>query len=324
MEDFALEIAIKFLLLPYDYMNQLGDAMGEVVSGDSSTIIGTVNNMIGSKVETFFPVIQSFAFAIAMMFCLFHIVDLAASERLNLETLVKTFGQLGLAIGLIAATPTFFTKIQELGVAIANLTGSHFATSGDVLFENSDQLEERLLNIFHDAVHEHQSLIGDVIDAITLDAFDINVMGKCFLLCGACLVTTVPTILFALAMLVCVYMVGFTRIVELNIRGAFLPVGLAMLSDDGFKGAGGRYLKRFIAVCCQGMVIAFIGALYHIMYGASINNIVDTFESLDSGAGVPAILGQIMGNQVVIFGVGIACISALFKSIQLTNDVFGA
>ena len=41
----------------------------------------------------------------------------------------------------------------------------------------------------------------------------------------------------------------------------FFPIAMGLMSDDGWRGAGGRYLKKFLAVCCQSAVLVVIGGL---------------------------------------------------------------
>jgi hypothetical protein len=119
--------------------------------------------------------------------------------------------------------------------------------------------------------------------------------------------------ILCMALSVVTYFIAFSRIIELCVRGAFLPIGLSLMSDDGWHGAGGRYLKKFIAIVCQGAVLVAIAQITGKIMEAFMTNIMTNFT-----------LGNATSSILMMVCIGIACVSVMFKSIGITNDIFGA
>jgi hypothetical protein len=119
--------------------------------------------------------------------------------------------------------------------------------------------------------------------------------------------------LVMLVMEVITWMLAFTRLLEICVRGMFLPIGLSLMSDDGWHGAGGRYLKKFIAVVCQSAVLIAIAKITTLILTSAATGMVTNLN-----------MSTIIQSLLVMVMVAIACVSVMFKSVGICNDIFGA
>ena len=109
-----------------------------------------------------------------------------------------------------------------------------------------------------------------------------------------------------------------------------MPIACALLSDDGWRGAGGRYIRKFIGICAQGAVMVVIGQLTGGIMGAICSSMKSSMrakvDTAIANAGTKPGFGlviDIVESTVAIVGIGVACVSLMFKSIGIVNDVFG-
>ena len=100
----------------------------------------------------------------------------------------------------------------------------------------------------------------------------------------------------------------------------FFPIAMGLMSDDGWRGAGGRYLKKFLAVCCQSAVLVVIGGLCAYLMRTLAQTVISNIQN----TGGEVNLTLLVGNFSLMLGVGVAMISAMMKSIGIVNDMFGA
>ena len=130
--------------------------------------------------------------------------------------------------------------------------------------------------------------------------------------------------------MVVIAIICLTRSLEIIIRGAFLPLGIAALAEDGWRGAGGRYFKRLFALMLQASLILFISLAISFIRDSMLKNMIDGLYGSTTGTvmesfgsfGV-AILAPLI-STLFILAVTVAGIAAMFKSIQMANDIVGA
>lgn len=135
-------------------------------------------------------------------------------------------------------------------------------------------------------------------------------------------ISILPCVVASLAIKVLVYVIAFTRLIELCARGCFIPIAAGLVSDDGWRGAGGRYFRKFLAICSQSAILVVIGKIASYALGTIGNSILTNLPSLVT-AGTMGIL-NIGGQLAIMIGIGIAMVSVMFKSIGIVNDAFGA
>jgi hypothetical protein len=240
--------------------------------------------------------------ALAAMFFIFALIDLVRSERLTVELFIKFFGNFAIAWGMILAAPTLYTATVNFGNTLgqwaaevwSGLSGSSFNIPSKSDFYNNLAYYVQL----DKSDPEYQSWIS---------------------LFPTALVTAGPLVLVCLGLTVATYFIAFSRLIELAVRGAFLPIAFGCMSDDGFRGAGGRYLRKFIAICAQVAVLVTIANVTTYIMGTVGSIVTSTFTS-----SAHLSLKSMISAAFIMVGVGFASVSVMMKSIGLTNDIFGA
>ena len=216
---------------------------------------------------------QPTAYCIVVLFFLFSILDEGMNERFSFERFVKIFARLALGVGLIGLTDQIFT----FGLNFSTELGGYISVTE---FEKP-QISETLNFV-------------SLADAMT-NMMLLFIVGK----------------IAGLALAFAAYLTCFTRLIEIAVRGSFLPLAMAMASEDGWHGAAGRYFKKLVALFVQGPALLLICKLYNqIMIG------VASSELTDSG-------GNIFSGLIKIVALGFATIGLAKQSINIINDVFG-
>lgn len=250
------------------------------------------SNSGGFSLNDFQSSMVSVAIAIIALFFLMQLVDLAMSEQANLETFLKAFVKL---IGPMLLV-YYAADICNLGFGISNWIGgkiSSTTSSGIAALLEKDSFG----NYKHIDLTGYNNNANMISQVITLAVPDL-------------LLGVVAAILNAAITFIC-----FSRVIELGVRAVFMPIGIALMSEDGFKGAGGRYIKRFIALCAQGPVIILITSIYSLIVQSALVN--------EAGK-IVVDAGDMMGSMIPMLGCAAAAIGVTFKSIGIVNDIFGA
>lgn len=112
----------------------------------------------------------------------------------------------------------------------------------------------------------------------------------------------------------------YSRLFAIGLYGAFAPIGLAPMVQEGFSGHGMRYLKKFMAVCFQGAIIAFA-----ITFGEMIRaQAMIEFFNASQGDGFTYWASMVFHFLVSSVIVTIAEVVTLGKTQQVANDMLGA
>lgn len=266
----------------YSNMN-VGKFLLNAMGGEPDSIGATVKSAVMSEIGSYNTFFQGIGMAIALLFFLMAMIDLSTSERLTLEFFIKFFSKLVIALFLIDMAPELVNKIVEFGDAVMTQMSN---SNG---FEETDELIKQYRNY--------------------LETSDPRTHWILLIVQSACTVGLIYIISFVV--IVVAYIVGFTRLLELGVRGAFMPIALGLIADDGWRGPGGRYIRKFIAVCVQGAALIVISTVSSKAMGMTG---VDVVSGNDGG-----FIGLLS-----IAGLAFATISMMFKSIGIINDVFGA
>ena len=294
---------IKVLFgIPAMLLEMAGDASVSILSASDKTTFGVILEQLKTGITAFIPYIQGLAYTICALFFILSLIDLCMSERLTVESFIKHFTYLAAGVGIIFISPELFEGIIDFGNTFATLVADSFSIATQDASLTNVAIEQR-------------------IDDLTKEG---TLMWIAMLLVGGAI--GLPSILIAAALYIVTYVVSFSRIIELYVRGAFLPIGVALVSDDGMRGAGGRYLKKFIAVCCQSGVLVMIGKILTMMIQIVKGNMwtnMETAATTDTMAALSSFALDSISGFVILLGVGIAGVMALFKAMQLTNEIFG-
>lgn len=262
----------------------IGDTMNEVFTGGG--VIGpAVADVQANVVGAVMPAASSLGVVICFACWLFAVIELAIQDRLTPETFVKSMARL--VFGMVA--------IDLATVLFDNIAGP--GGFGDAFSETI----KKAVSKGSPSVTLTFELEPDEWFTAAVNAILFNTV--CLLATGAMTVVS--------------YIVQITRIIEIAIRGSFLGIAVGMLADDGWKGPGGRYLKKFLAVCCQGGVLVLIGAVISSLMASFVSTAFANAFSIET-------IGEYWTGMFMCIGVGLAGISIMFKSLGYLNDLFGA
>lgn len=275
------------------------------LSGEEGSLVGTIWDSLNSGVVGAIESLQPVGMALCMLFFIISLLELAMSERMTMEYFVKYLSKLVIGVAAVYYAPLIWETLTDFGDSMSKFVGGFsFGIDSDDPSETVNQMVASLTTSFTAITSEKGAAIWIALLVLTIALFPI--MG-----------------LVGVAMTIVAYIVSFSRVLELCVRGVFLPIATSLLSDDGWRGAGGRYIRKLLALCCQGAVLAIIGKVTTGMIClAGSKMLIDGFATVEY-SGLLDCFGTVLGGFALIIGVGFACISLMFKSIGIVNDVFG-
>ena len=241
----------------------------KATSFSNFSTLATFQNLIGEAV-------RPLSYIIAMMFFIIALVELGSSDRMNLDMFIKFFAKLGCAFFLIENSDymlQFASGVEQaLNEAVASLSATGDAGA---------------------------DLIQTVIDSAPTEWYT-RVM------------QTIPNLLGGLAEIVAFGFILTTllsRLMELTVRGAFMPIAFAFVTEEGWRGTAIRYFKKYIALLATGPMISVIFKM-----GKSLS------ASLMEGLGDYQSIILHVGLNVII---AIAEVGMIKRGSEIMNDVFG-
>ena len=311
----AARAAGFFLDWTLDLFNNLGPTITALMS-NASNIAGTTSDFAPTEVvqsiqsgfnqftSTILEALKPTGYALCFLFFLIALIELAMSERMTMEFFAKFFSKLAVGYAAVYFSDKIFSICQDMGEKMALFISDKCSTT-----LNSMETSKSITDVF-------------------LEYVSNNGASSWLPLLAIGLAVGVPAVLVAAGVFVTTYIICFSRMLEISIRGMFLPIACSLLSDDGWKGAGGRYIKKFLAVCCQGGILVMIGSLGSLAireaYNYAVKGIANYNMTGDDGSAVFGLIGKIVSVFIVLIGIGLAIVSLMQKSIGIVNDVFGA
>lgn len=288
MQDAIIQLIAGMYFKIFANVENLGEIMAGLFdsSGEGLGAVSVAETAATEITQNIAGAMSGVGLAISLLFFIIALLELSTTERLTLEYFIKFFSKLVIAVALIVACPKL---IENIGLFASALAGE-FAVSGS----DAVQLDEQTFIDFMQNEAEGMKWISILISGI-LTAGIMN--------------------LVSLVLLILTWVVAFSRVLEMSIRGCFLPIAIGMMSDDGWRGAGGRYIRKYIAICCQSSVIVLVGRLT-----LSLTRRVMLYALAGNGSGTDT---TILGATIMVLGIAIAAVSLLFKSIGIVNDAFG-
>lgn len=285
----------------------------------------------------------SVAIAISMVFFLISILQLVTEDRFTPEFLVKFFAKFVIAFCVIIWSPDIFAYMIDFGDAFA----SGAAKWAQELSDTTEAFDSSVLEavVKNHSIYHYKNVgwdnyegIGTKSDAKKMllyglfEAFPFWMEGATLGICKF-----ITYILNAVVMFIVL-----TRILELYIRGAFLPVAAGLMSDDGWKGAGGRYFRKLMSLATQSAVIMVVSNVIGVMVSSAMSNIftssilskygVKHCKTLEDLSTCTKCLAQIsapidlpvLKPMVICAIVCVAGIAMMFKAASLMDDLWGA
>lgn len=248
-------------------------------SGEYSTAFETVKGLYDTIVLP----------AASMLLCIYFLIaitDKLASEHFTWDQAIRQMCMLLLGFFIITRGFEILNTLFQIGVDFVGQVGDWVQGKGGTNGTVGSDVAEKVKDIYNAQKFS------------SIKVFD-NLLKFCYLL--------IPYIgQWLLGM--CVKIICYTRIIEIYIRAAFAPIAFCDFFQNGFQGAGWRFLKAFLAVCLQGAVIVAIAAIYTAVMPIVFNMDNDpTFF-------------DVMGRYLAILA---AAVMLMFKSLSLTKEFVG-
>lgn len=235
-----------------------------------------------SAVDTVYSnVMVPIALGLMIIWFLVAFMEKAASEQVTFEQLFMLFAKLIAAKFLIDNGLDIFAKLWGLGISLIDSVGGAFGSSGGGLGVNVQALWKDFSGL------EWSAKIG-IIKGIGI---------LCQLL--------IPW-LVSLIMIAVVYFICYSRVIEMLLRMMAAPIALSDFMTEGLHGAGWRFLKNFLAICLQGMIMVAIAQIYPLVINTVLNGSTGFWETL---------------LKYVAFS--FAAIALLFKSLSISKELVG-
>ena len=275
---------------------QIGTPISQIFTGTDKTYFDIETAILNFLSKDITNVMSSIAIAIATLFFVISLLDLAMTDRFTLEYFIKFCSKFAVSLILIV-------MCSDLTKLISDFAASFCGAIGPLIKAGTD---EDMVDV---AKTVYESLMATSTGFFNKSWIMVVIAG---------LLNMGILSIFSLILLIVVYLVAFTRLMEMSVRASFMPIAFALLADDGWRGAGGRYIRKYLAICCQSVVLCMIGGLHSIAF----DKLILVFNTNIANGG--AANGSVPEAMLFMFGLSFATISLMFKSIGIVNDVFGA
>lgn len=290
--------------------SSIGIKITEAVTGGGlvqEAMDGSGINIV-SVMQTGVKALQSTGYAICALFFIIALLELAMSERMTMEFFIKFFAKFVIGVAAVFYSDKFVEIAWNFGDTLSTyLSNQSLIPTG----ETGEVVQVGFHDLFITYLNEVQG-------------------SQWLTMFGVVIGLGIPAALASFVIIAVVYVICFTRLLEIMVRGVFMPVACAMLSDDGWRGAGGRYIRKFLGICAQGAVMVIIGKLAGIVMAAVCKSMkatmTETVETAIANAGTKPGFGfviEVVESTMAILGIAVACISLMHKSIGIVNDAFG-
>ncbi len=301
--EYAASLIAFLFSMPVSLLEKAGEKAAEILSSPTGSVDG-VMKIIDGFVNGTIPLVQSFSYALALFFFLWTLLELCMSDRLTVETFIKQFTYFILGYGAVWLSPKLYTGLKDFGNAITSYVGA--GVKIDPNLKGADGTFTDINNAVTKMFESSNFLTGG---------------GAWIILVIMAILASVVPLLASLAMVIVMYIVAFTRAIEIAVRGVMLPIGFALMVEDGMKGPGMRFMKKFLAVCTQGLVFAIVGKLISGTVGTLYTDLFSKVEP--NPASTITLIMPFLECEFVLAGFAIAAIMILFKSQQLISEAFG-
>ena len=262
----------------------LFSAIIEVFDDNLLSSGGPMGPAYDAVVTTYNKVIAPFAVMLVFIYFMIAVVEKLSSEDFSWEQLWKQMAMLLVSKILIEHGLEILQMLFGLGASLVD---------GFVYAAPEVEPDRKRLLLLCLAFKEGLGLTGI-----------LSALGDLLLF----IIIWVPWLLSWL-MRLCVYIVCYSRMIELYVRVAFAPIALSDFFHSGIHSNGWRYLKDFFALCLQGFLILVIAVVYAKLFSGLISgmeNIVDLITYL--------------GRFVAYYA---SAIMLLFKTRGIAKEIVG-
>lgn len=242
-----------------------------------STVVGIVKDL--------YSLTESIAIMLMIIYFILALVDKASSENFTWEQWGRQMCMFLVSFYLIIHGYEIMEQLFSLGRTFTS--DVYGVVKGDLLAFIDDADRIRLIE---DTVEEFK-------DSINVPGFLKDIILVVYLM--------IPWALSWIMGLV-VKIICYTRMIEIYARAAFAPIALSDFFQNGFQGAGWRFLKGFFAVCIQGALILVVITIYAALFPLVVST---------------------GGNLFKFIGLFLALLASacmlMFKSLSLAREMLG-
>lgn len=247
--------------------------LADIEASLKSFVIGSAGTDGGSA-SGIMSYMVSLAIAISMIFFLISILQLVTEDRFTPEFLVKFFAKFVIAFCVIMWSPKLLAGMIDFGSALA----VDVAEKASSLLGESKGFDPAALEalIKNHAIWHYKNVgwdgwagVGTKSGAKGMDLWGMW-EGIKFWMEGSVLgiFKFISYLLNAVVMFIVI-----TRIMELYVRGAFLPIAAALMSDDGWRGSAGRYFRKLMSLATQSAAIMVVANVFSVMMKSAMESI---------------------------------------------------
>jgi len=312
-----------------------------------SFVVGSAGTDGGSATG-FMQYMCSIGISIALIFFLISILQLVTEDRFTPEFLVKFFAKFVVAFCVILWSPDILAYLIDFGNSLAvDVAEKARGLLGTTETFDPTALEAVIKNhsIYHyknvgwdNWPRDGWSSVAPKSGAKGMALWGIWEAFK-FWLEGNLL--SIFKFLSYLLNAVVMYIV-ISRVLELYVRGAFLPVAAAMMSDDGWRGSGGRYFRKLMSLATQSAAIMMVANVFSVIMQSAIGSIftssilgkygITHCKTLAELSTCTTCLAQIQAPinmpvlkpMMICAVLCVACLALMFKTASLMDDIWGA
>ena len=256
-----------------------GGGMLQGVSGQLSiNFTSGTYATIGNTLTQIYHIIQPIGCVLLVLYFLLELAERVQAESFNLEQFIRMSCKL------------------LIGVTIMN-NGLDLLTAG--------------MN-FASGIYESiaASAASNPLNSTVLDEYYVALKDASFFKCLPYLFELlIPWLMMFLCKIV-LYVMVYSRVLELLGRGVFAPIGMSNIFSGGFSSSGYRYFKKFVAVALQGAVIAVI-----LLGMSSLQAVI--YEGVSNGT----IIG--LGAAPLQIVIALSATMLMIKSQGWANDIMG-
>ena len=225
------------------------------------------------------------ALGLMVVWFLVAFIQKAAVENVTFESVFLTFTKLIVAKFLIQNGLSILTNLWSFGIrSISDI-------SGVLSLQNSG---------------------GNIVPQETLEAIWTELTGCSwekdpgFIKSLPALVQLMIPWIVAWAMKIIVSFICYSRLIEMIIRMMAAPIALSDFMTEGLHGAGWKYLKTFLAIVFQGILLYLIAVVFSMLMASVFTGKQGFMEVLTA-----------------YFVFGFSACALMFKSLTLSKELFG-
>ncbi len=239
-----------------------------------------------------------------LLLCMFyiHLLESALKDRGDPDSLFKEIAMLGVYAIVILCLDQIIPACTSITDGVLNLTqntsiislsNESGGTEGDGNKKKTDEEVKSELETAVFGTDHSRKLIIMIFDAIIFKLVGTIVMFVVKCICSITIITIK---------------------IEIAIRTALMPLAVGFIAEDGWRGPGGRFIKKWCACLMQTVIIAIAFQAYGAVVFMSMGGVGTGGGAGGSGGGA---------FFVALLSGGFALAGICIKSGQLANDVMG-